>query len=73
MREPFLAGLLSFIVPGTGQLYNGQILAGVLWLIALVTIIPGFWIGTGGILGLLCHIIAAWTAYSYAKLHRVRV
>ena len=73
MRDPFLAGLLSFIVPGVGQLYNGQILAGVLWLIALVTIIPGFWIGTGGILGLLCHVIAAWTAYNYAKLHRVRV
>ena len=73
MRDPFLAGLLSFILPGVGQLYNGQILAGVLWLIALVTIIPGFWIGTGGILGLLCHVIAAWSAYSYAKLHRVRV
>ena len=69
MRDPLLAGLLSFIVPGVGQLYNGQILAGILWLI----LTPGFWIGTGGTLGWLCHIIAAWAAYSYASSHRVRV
>ena len=73
MRDPILAGFLSLIVPGLGQLYNGRILAGILWLIALVTIIPGFWIGTGGILGLICHIISAYTAYSYAKEHRVRI
>src|SRR5918993_4735155 len=52
MRDPVLAGILSLIVPGVGHLYNGQFLAGALWLMALVTIIPGFWIGTGGILGL---------------------
>lgn len=69
MRDPFLAGLLSFIVPGVGQLYNGQILAGILWLI----LTPGFWIGTGGMLGWLCHVISAWAAYSYASRHRVRV
>jgi hypothetical protein len=33
MRDPFTAGLLSFIIPGVGQLYNGRILAGLLWLI----------------------------------------
>ena len=69
MRDPFLAGLLSFIVPGVGQLYNGQILAGILWLIFT----PGFWIGTGGTLGWLCHIVSAPMAYSYASSHRVRV
>lgn len=68
MRDPFTAGLLSFLVPGVGQLYNGRILAGILWLI----ITPGFWIGTGGTLGWICHIIAAYTAYSYAKDHPVR-
>lgn len=73
MREPVLAGALSLIVPGAGQLYNGQVLAGLLWLLALVTIIPGFWIGTGGVLGLLAHLIAAYTAYNYAKEHRVRI
>jgi hypothetical protein len=68
MRDPFTAGLLSLIVPGVGQLYNGRILAGILWLI----ITPGFWIGSGGTLGWICHIIAAYTAYSYAKDHPVR-
>jgi TM2 domain-containing membrane protein YozV len=68
MRDPFTAGLLSFIIPGVGQLYNGRILAGILWLI----ITPGFWIGSGGTLGWICHIVAAYTAYSYAKDHPVR-
>ncbi|HKP37394.1 MAG TPA: hypothetical protein VJT71_11085 [Pyrinomonadaceae bacterium] len=69
MRDPMLAGILSFIVPGVGQLYNGRILAGILWLIFT----PGFWIGTGGTLGWVAHIISAWCAYSYAKDHPVRV
>jgi TM2 domain-containing membrane protein YozV len=32
------------LIPGVGQLYNGRILAGILWLI----ITPGLWLGTGG-------------------------
>jgi TM2 domain-containing membrane protein YozV len=72
MRDPVLAGILSLILPGVGQLYNGQLLAGLLWLVALFTIIPGLWIGTGGVLGLLCHLIAAYFAYTYAKEHPVR-
>ena len=47
MRDPLVAGILSFLIPGVGQIYNGRILAGILWL--LVT--PGFWIGSGGTLG----------------------
>lgn len=68
MRDPVLAGILSFIIPGVGQLYNGQILWGILWLL----LTPGFWIGTGGLLGWICHIIAAYLAYTYAKEHPVR-
>ena len=69
MRDPFLAGLLSFVIPGLGQLYNGQIIAGILWLV-----LTGVsWIGTAGLLGWVCHIIAAWMAYNYAKRHPVRV
>jgi hypothetical protein len=33
MRDPGLAAVLSAIIPGVGQLYNGRILAGILWLI----------------------------------------
>lgn len=54
MRDPKLAGLLSLIVPGVGQLYNGRVLADILWLV----LTPGFWIGTGGTLGWICHIVA---------------
>ena len=68
MRDPALAAVLSLLIPGVGQLYNGRILAGILWLI----ITPGFWIGTGGTLGWIFHIISAYTAYSYARDHRVR-
>jgi TM2 domain-containing membrane protein YozV len=63
MRNPGIAAVLSAIVPGVGQLYNGQIFWGIFWLI----ITPGFWIGTGGLLGWVAHIIAAYTAYAYAK------
>jgi TM2 domain-containing membrane protein YozV len=69
MRDPVLAGILSFVIPGVGQLYNGQILWGIFWLI----ITPGFWVGSGGTLGWICHIIAGYLAYSYAKNHPVRV
>jgi hypothetical protein len=68
MRDPMLAGVLSLLIPGVGQLYNGRIFAGILWLLFT----PGFWIGTGGTLGWICHLVAAWTAYSYAKDHPVR-
>jgi len=68
MRDAGLAAVLSFFIPGVGQIYNGTILRGLFWLIAT----PGFWIGTGGMLGWICHIIAAYTAYSYAKTHPVR-
>ncbi len=33
MRDPALAAVLSVIIPGAGQLYNGRILADILWLI----------------------------------------
>ena len=69
MRDPLIAGLLSLFIPGIGQLYNGHILRGIFWLI----ITPGFWIGTGGMLGWVCHVVAAYTAYKYASEHRVRI
>lgn len=49
-------------MPGVGQIYNGRFLRGLFWLI----ITPGFWIGSGGTLGWICHVIAAYTAYQYA-------
>lgn len=69
MRDPFLAGILSLIVPGLGQFYNGRILAGIFWFFLAIT----FWGWTGGLLGWVFHLIAAYCAYSYAKEHPVRI
>ena len=69
MREPLIAGLLSLLIPGLGQIYNGQIFWGLLWLV-----LTGFsWIGSVGLLGWITHLIAAYFAYTYAKDHPVRV
>ena len=67
MRHPGTAAVLSALIPGVGQLYNGQILWAILWFI----ITPGLWIGTGGLLGWICHIISAYTAYTFAQRHPV--
>ena len=50
-------------MPGVGQIYNGDFLRGIFWLI----VTPGFWFGTGGLLGWVCHVIAAYTAYRRAR------
>ena len=62
-------GRSSRCFAGVGQFYYGRILAGILWLI----ITPGLWIGTGGLLGWVCHVISAYTAYSYARDQQVRI
>jgi len=61
--SPNVAAVLSFLIPGVGQIYNGAFLRGIFWLI----VTPGLWIGSGGLLGWICHVIAAYTAYTYAK------
>jgi TM2 domain-containing membrane protein YozV len=68
MRNPVLAGILSFLIPGVGQIYNGQFLWGIVWL--LLTGVS--WIGSAGMLGWVVHLIAAYFAYDYAKEHPVR-
>ena len=50
------------MIPGVGQIYNGTFLRGIFWLI----VTPGLWLGSGGTLGWVCHLIAAYTAYRYA-------
>ena len=63
MKDPGLSAVLSFLIPGVGQLYNGTFLRALFWFIFT----PGLWIGTGGVLGWICHIGAAWTAYELAQ------
>ena len=59
-----LAGLLSFIIPGVGQVYNGRWVWAIVWLL----ITPGLWIGTGGFVGWVCHFMSAYQAYSYGSV-----
>ena len=63
-KNPGTAAGPSLIVPGIGQFYNGDVLRGIFWLI----VTPGFWIGTGGLFGWVCHVIAAMTAHHRAGL-----
>ena len=63
MSRPGTAAVLSLVIPGVGQFYNGYFLRGLFWLI----VTPGLWIGSGGLLGWICHVIAAITAYNKAE------
>ena len=69
MRNPFIAGFLSLLIPGLGQIYNGRIIFGLIWMLVFGI----SWIGSVGFFGLIVHVISAWCAYSYAKDHPVRV
>jgi TM2 domain-containing membrane protein YozV len=63
LPNPGVSAVLSFFIPGVGQIYNGAFLRGIFWFI----VTPGLWIFSAGTLGWIFHIIAAYTAYSYAK------
>ena len=63
IKNPGMAAVLSALIPGIGQIYNGDFLRALFWLI----VTPGLWIGTGGMLGWICHVIAAFTAYHRAR------
>jgi hypothetical protein len=58
-RHPELAAALSLLVPGAGQIYNGDVLRAIPWLVAT----PLVWIASGGLLGWTCHVGAAVTAH----------
>ena len=68
MHDPDLAAVLSLILPGVAQFYNGRILGAILRLIFT----PGFWIGAGGLLGWIFTLISAYTASKYTRDHPVR-
>jgi len=62
-----LAAVLSLMLPGVGQFYNGHFIWGIVWFI----ITPGFWLGTGGTLGWIFHILSSIQAYRQSvKINR---
>lgn len=69
LRNPGVASVTSLIIPGIGQFYNGDFLRGIFWLI----VTPGLWIGSGGTLGWICHIIAAITAHRRAAIKNAQL
>ena len=62
--SPGLAAVFSLVVPGVGQFYTGHFIWGIVWLI----VTPGFWIGTGGCLGWICHVMSAIQAWNQAEV-----
>jgi len=64
MGRPPVAALLSFLLPGLGQLYNREYFRGVFWLIFT----PGLWIASAGLLGWVMHVLSAATAYHRAEV-----
>jgi len=64
MSNAGVAAVLSLVVPGVGQIFNGDFVRGAFWLV----VTPGLWIGSGGVVGGACHLVSAYTAYHRAKL-----
>lgn len=63
MNQSGVAAVLSFLIPGLGQIYNGDFLRAIFWLI----VAGGVWFITMGTLGWICHLIASYTAYQRGK------
>ena len=57
-KSPALAAFISFLLPGTGQMYGKKIGKGIIWLI--VTIL-GYWIWVAP--GVILHICCIVNAY----------
>ncbi len=63
--HPAVTAAMSFIIPGTGQIYNGRYLVGIVWMFLAI----GLWIKFGS-LGLICHVFSAYTAFRYSESER---
>ena len=57
--NPGVAAVLSLIIPGSGQMYKGQVGAGICWLIGVATGYLAFVFP-----GVILHIICIYKAYS---------
>jgi TM2 domain-containing membrane protein YozV len=67
MASPILAAILSFLIPGLGQAYAGDIKKGVIFfVIAVIIAIIAFF--TGLLLSILSLIFAIYAAYDAYKM-----
>jgi len=69
MTRPGTAAVLSFVLPGLGQLYNGDFLRGLFWLVLAATLYTTAFVFTGPLtlLGVFGHALPAYTAWSRAR------
>jgi TM2 domain-containing membrane protein YozV len=58
--NPGTAAVLSLVIPGTGQMYKGRILAGLVWLVGVCVGYVAFVVP-----GVILHIACVYNAYSY--------
>jgi len=67
MSRAGIAAVLSFVVPGLGQVYNGDFFRGFLWFV--FALLLGFTISplAMGIPSLVYHLFCAWSAYKRAE------
>jgi TM2 domain-containing membrane protein YozV len=66
-RSPGLAAVLSFLYPGLGQIYNGQIGKAILFIILGTIFVGLMFVGIGFILYPIMWIIGMVDAYNTAK------
>ncbi len=62
MNQAGIAAVLSFLLPGLGQIYNGDFLRAIFWLI--VTAALWFFL-----MGWICHLVASFTAYRRGRMY----
>lgn len=60
--SPGIAAVLSVLIPGLGQVYNGRLFGGACWFLAAsfaywAILVPGF----------IVHALSVWSAYSGAR------
>ena len=72
MRNPIIAAVLSLIVAGLGQIYNGQILKGVLFIVAQIINGALLYVAIGFITMPLVGLWAVIDAYLVAKRNNER-
>ena len=72
MRNPIIAAVLSLIVAGVGQIYNGQILKGVLFIVAQIINGALLYVAIGFVTMPLVGLWAVIDAYLVAKRNNER-
>ncbi len=72
MSKPGIAAVLSFLIPGLGQVYNGDFFRGFLWFVIAVVLGVSLFVATMGTVSLVYHLLCAWAAYKRAEKRQRR-